>query len=302
MIYTITLNPAIDFFIELQDDIQFEEVNRGKNEIFKPAGKGLNVSKVLKLFAIPSYVIAVLGGFTGDYIKQSFEKDSLIHLIPIHVEGNNRINVKAYHGTNTIAINGEGPCANDDTKQEILSLLKKLTPEDYVVVSGSMMKGFDEAFLVSLAKQIHHKNARLVLDMEQISLELLKECKPFLIKPNLYELGLLFGKDIQQENVIEYLHRLYELGVQNILLSLGKDGAILCDGKYLKLNQPNTDLVNKVGAGDAMLAAFVGCLSQGMTKEEALKYAGAAGNAVASQIEDISIEDIDRQYLFMSIL
>lgn len=98
MIYTITLNPAIDYFITLNETLLVDEVNRGSHEIYKAGGKGLNVSKILSVLNIPSKAIAVLGGFTGQYIQDSFSKDSNIEMIPIPVDGMNRINMKANYG------------------------------------------------------------------------------------------------------------------------------------------------------------------------------------------------------------
>ena len=119
--------------------------------------------------------------------------------------------------------------------------------------------------------------------------ETLKRCKPYLIKPNLYELQILLNdKGITKENAKEAIARLRQEGVEKVLLSLGKDGALLGDEEgFLYLVQPNTVLVNKVGAGDAMLAAFLGKLTETGDRELALRYGGAAGNAVASRLEDI---------------
>ena len=88
--------------------------------------------------------------------------------------------------------------------------------------------------------------------MEQITMEQLKECRPYLIKPNLYELQLLFDNiEINESNIEECLRKANALGIENILVSLGKDGAVLSNAQGIfKLVQPRTVLVNKVGAGE----------------------------------------------------
>ena len=295
MIYTITLNPAIDYFITLNETLLVDEVNRGSHEIYKAGGKGLNVSKILSVMNIPSKAIAVLGGFTGQYIQDSFEEDPNIEMIPIPVDGMNRINMKANYGKKALCVNGSGPVANDCTVQFLLDEIAKITADDIVIISGSVMHGFPDDFVTALAQAVHQRNAKVVIDMEQITMEQLKECRPYLIKPNLYEFQLLFENDeINESNIDEYLKKANEIGIENILVSLGKDGAVLSNAHGIfRLDQPRTVLVNKVGAGDAMLASFIGKLSQGYSSEEALQWGGAAGNATASKIEDITMRDIE---------
>ena len=295
MIYTITLNPAIDYFITLNETLLVDEVNRGSHEIYKAGGKGLNVSKILSVMNIPSKAIAVLGGFTGQYIQDSFEEDPNIEMISIPVDGMNRINMKANYGKKALCINGSGPVANDCTVQLLLDEIAKINADDIVIISGSVMHGFPDDFVTVLAQAVHQRNAKVVVDMEQITMEQLKECRPYLIKPNLYEFQLLFeNAEINESNIDEYLRKANSLGIENILVSLGKDGAALSNAQGIfKLDQPHTVLVNKVGAGDAMLASFIGKLSQGYSSEEALQWGGAAGNATASKIEDITMHDIE---------
>ena len=295
MIYTITLNPAIDYFITLNETLLVDEVNRGSHEIYKAGGKGLNVSKILSVMNIPSKAIAVLGGFTGQYIQDSFEEDPNIEMIPIPVDGMNRINMKANYGKKTLCVNGSGPVANDCTVQFLLDEIAKINADDIVIISGSVMHGFPDDFVTALAQAVHQRNAKVVIDMEQITMEQLKECRPYLIKSNLYEFQLLFENDeINESNIDEYLKKANEIGIENILVSLGKDGAVLSNAHGIfRLDQPRTVLVNKVGAGDAMLASFIGKLSQGYSSEEALQWGGAAGNATASKIEDITMRDIE---------
>ena len=295
MIYTITLNPAIDYFITLNETLLVDEVNRGSHEIYKAGGKGLNVSKNLSVMNIPSKAIAVLGGFTGQYIQDSFEEDPNIEMIPIPVDGMNRINMKANYGKKALCVNGSGPVANECTVQLLLDEIAKINADDIVIISGSVMHGFPDDFVTVLAQAVHQRNAKVVIDMEQITMEQLKECRPYLIKPNLYEFQLLFeNAEINESNIDEYLKKANEIGIENILVSLGKDGAVLSNAHGIfRLDQPRTLLVNKVGAGDAMLASFIGKLSQGYSSEEALQWGGAAGNAAASKIEDITMCDIE---------
>lgn len=304
MIYTITLNPALDYFLTLDKEPMDDEVNRATSCTYKAAGKGLNVSKILSVFGIHSKAIALLGGFTGKYIKEQIAKDSNIEIIDLQVQGDNRINVKLHYDSKALCVNGSGPEINEYTKQAFFDCLNKIEKDDYVIISGSMMKGFEQEDIVTIAKIVNSRGGKLVNDMEQISLQTLLECDPWLIKPNFYEFSLLMDKrDMKREELGIYLAKAHKNGIGNILLSLGKDGAIYSTKeKDYYLQQPNTLLVNKVGAGDAMLASFVGKISSNSSIEEALRYAGAAGNAVASTLEDISIEDIESYYKQMNVI
>lgn len=303
MIYTVTLNPAIDYFVQLPEKLMMDEVNRGRNEVYKAGGKGLNVSKVLSLYGIKSVAVCLLGGFTGNYIFDSYKMDPMINILPVKVNGINRINIKASHGKRSLVINGTGPHADEKTKTDLLLCLERVQQGDYVILSGSMMQGLDREFLVLLCKTINASQAVLVLDMELKDLDLLRECRPHLIKPNLYELGLLLADDdVDKENAVEKSKRILAEGVDEVLISMGADGAMLINsGGAMKMDQPDTILVNKVGAGDAMLASYVGMRSKGLSREEALQYGGAAGNATAAKVDDITLQDIENYLQLITV-
>ena len=303
MIYTFTLNPAIDYFLTIGSDLMVDEVNRGTDAIYKAGGKGLNVSRILSLLGIRSKAVALLGGFTGDFIRREIEKDKNIEVIAVEVDGVNRINMKAHYDRKALCINSDGPIVTQKNKEELWAIASMLTKDDIAILSGSMMKGLDEDFLIGFCDLVHDSGAQLVIDMESLTPELLRRCRPDLIKPNLYELRLLMDDpSITIDSAKGALAKLQEDGIGRILLSLGRDGALLADAEgFLYLTQPDEVLVNKVGAGDAMLAGFIGMYSQSKDRELALRYAGACGNAVASQLEDITRETIESFLPFMNV-
>lgn len=303
MIYTFTLNPAIDYFLTIGSDLMVDEVNRGTDAIYKAGGKGLNVSRILSLLGVRSKAVALLGGFTGDFIRREIEKDKNIEVIAVEVDGVNRINMKAHYDRKALCINSDGPIVTQKNKEELCAIASMLTKDDIAILSGSMMKGLDEDFLIGFCDLVHDSGAQLVIDMESLTPELLRRCRPDLIKPNLYELRLLMDDpSITIDSAKDALAKLQEDGIGRILLSLGRDGALLADAEgFLYLTQPDEVLVNKVGAGDAMLAGFIGIYSQSKDRELALRYAGACGNAVASQLEDITRETIESFLPFMNV-
>lgn len=260
----------------------------------KVGGKGLNVSMMLDKLQIPSRAIALLGGFTGDYIERALQSYPRIDLTRVPVDGMNRINVKLYHGPGTLCVNARGPEAGSSVRQTLSDLLEEAGPDDWVLVCGNMMRGLDEDFLTGLCTKVHQRQARLVIDMEALSPQLIERCRPDLIKPNFYEFKLLTGQsDLTLENLPQAAAKLRESGVDNILVSLGADGALLAasEGIYRLMQEP-VEAVNQVGSGDAMLAAFVGKLTEGCAKAEALAWAGAAGSSVAMTHDEVSADQI----------
>ncbi len=290
MIYTLTLNPAIDHYMLVDKQLINDEVNRANTDYFKAGGKGLNVSRVLEMWNIKNTAIALIGGFTGTYIKEDFSNKETIDFIGINLEGNTRINSKIYSPSQTICVNGNGPIATEETKKEIFSSLKNITSKDIVMICGSSCNGLNKSFLKELCDYIHDKDAKLVIDMESLSIEDIQRLKPSLIKPNRYELSLILKNDFPLET---QANTLLENGLSSILVSLGKDGAYYSNGNDIyKVSQPEINAINKVGCGDAMLGTFVGIFDQTQDIEQALKYSVAAGCATASSLEDIKQDEI----------
>lgn len=292
MIYTITFNPSIDYFIEVYGPLLDTEVNRADHERLKGGGKGLNVSMTLNELKIASTAIALLGGFTGSYIEEYLKDKEYINLHAIPVEGANRINVKIHNEAKTLCINGNGPLAKPETKESLLDVIKKVNCDDWIVISGSSIQNIDNDFISQIAQLVHERNAKLVMDMERLDLHQLQILKPYLIKPNRYEFSLLVGNEANVDPLVK-IQKVLDCGVENILLSLGCDGAIFANQqKLLYLQHDAIHALNKVGSGDAMLAAFIGKLSQGCPVKEALIWSGACGNAAASTFEDVSYTKI----------
>ena len=303
MIYTITTNPAIDYYMIVDKPLMEDEVNRSAFERYKAAGKGLNVSGVLQLFGVKSKAITVVGGFTGQFIADNFKNNEYIDFIGIEVEGDTRINCKIFGTDKCYCVNGNGPAVTEDVKVKILDILKDAKKDDYVMLCGKMAKGLDDSFIHQIADVVNSKQAKLVIDMESVNESLIRKCHPYLIKPNLYELGLMMGKtEIQLSELQNVCKEVLSWGVDSILVSLGKDGAYYTDGEQcFKVNQPEFTAINKVGCGDAMLASFIGKLADGTDKQQALKYATAAGCAQAATLDEITLKDIESFVEKMSI-
>ena len=285
MIYTLTLNPAVDYYMETAGELKQNNVNRGKNERFKAAGKGLNASRDLSIMSIPSYAVAVLAGFTGAYIQDSFKDYPFIRLVPVKAHGNNRVNLKMYSEGELTEVNGEGPYADEFIRNDILRAFEETSKDDTVLICGS------------LCEELHERGTTVVLDSVQLSLQQLCDCRPQLVRLTEKELGALLNMDVTAENAKEALVKIRETGLTNILLTIDSNDAALMIGEQMYcLSHPKCRPVNKVGAGDALLAAYIGKRTQGVEPADALRWAGAMANAVASTMDETTLDEVMNRF------
>jgi 1-phosphofructokinase len=282
MIYTCTLNPSIDYVVKLDSNLELGETNRAHRESFHPGGKGINVSIVLNNLGVKSDLLGFLGGFTGQYIENELKhmKYMKLHFTP--VVGNTRINIKL-KGASETEINANGPIITDQNYEQLLEKIGKISKNDLFILSGSIPSTIKHHVYEDIAEQVHKKKAILIVDSRKDNILETLKYKPFLIKPNKAELNEIFSVQVQSDSeVIHFAKRLQEMGAQNVLVSLGADGAILVTEKtVLKANVPPGQLVNSVGSGDSMIAGFVYEYHKTKDYDEALKTASACGSATA---------------------
>lgn len=293
MIYTVTLNPSIDYIVEV-DDFKINQLNRTKREAKFPGGKGINVSRVLKRIGIENMAMGYVGGFTGTFIKD-FLTGEKVKMDFTDVSGETRINIKLKTGEET-EINGQGPVITKDDYQELLNKINKLEPGDTIVLAGSIPPSVPADFYESVTKGCSEKGVNVVVDTSGTSLMDVVKHRPFLVKPNHHELGEIFSAEIQTvEDAALYANKLIELGARNVIVSMAGDGAVLSTGvKTYSANVPQGKVVNSVGSGDSLVAGFTGTYA--LTKDilAAFRYGIAAGSATAFSADLCHKEDIDR--------
>ncbi len=294
MIYTITFNPALDCTF-YANNITLGSLNRISNSKVTVGGKGINVSLVLSNLGIENTALGFVGGFTGaEIIRQLTEANCRTDFVNVKT-GDSRINVKINADTKT-ELNAEGPTITPDELADFMYKLNNVQSGDYVVLSGSIPKGLTPAVYSQVLDTIQTKSVNTVIDT---SGELLKACleyQPFLVKPNVHELAELFEVEIESdEDVIKYASFLQDVGAKNVLVSMGKNGAILLDedGVTHRMTAPEISNVNAVGSGDSMVAGFLASFSKDKDYEKALKFAVAAGTATASMEGLATKEAID---------
>lgn len=258
MIYTLTLNPSLDYIVTVKD-FQMGKTNRTLTEKMVPGGKGINVSMVLDSLGIESRLLGFTAGFTGQELKQKIRAMGLKEEFLELSEGFTRINVKMkdFEGTE---INGQGPVVEAAAEERLLAQLDQLTKGDILVLAGSVLKGMFPLIYSRILERLSEKGVLFVVDASGQSLWEVLKYKPFLIKPNHQELGDLFGVQVDsREGAIPYAKKLQEKGARNVFVSLAGEGAVLLseDGTVYQRPAPRGRLVNGVGAGDSMVAGFL---------------------------------------------
>lgn len=281
MIYTVTFNPAIDYVVRT-GEMKVGVVNRTESEEIYFGGKGLNVSIILNELGIKSEALGFVAGFTGEAIENGMDKDG-IKTDFVHLDnGFSRINVKIRSSFET-EINGQGPEISEENIEELFKKLNKIQDGDTIVLAGSIPASLPSDIYERILEYLKNKKIRAIVDATGDLLMNVLKYKPFLIKPNNFELEEIFGVELKTaEDVSEYALKLKEMGAVNVLVSMAGDGAILADenGKIHACGVCSGTVKNSVGAGDSMVAGFIaGCEKE--SYEYALKLGTAAGGATA---------------------
>ncbi|MEI5989332.1 1-phosphofructokinase [Enterococcus termitis] len=290
MIYTVTLNPSIDYIVHVEG-LKLGDLNRMTNDFKLPGGKGINVSRILKRIHAESTALGFLGGFTGTFIADWLAKEQ-IQTNFTTVREDTRINIKLKSETET-EINGLGPAICNEEMQDLKQALSLISQGDIVVLSGSTPATLREGFYEELIQIIKDKNAEFIIDTTGKDLLNALPQKPLLIKPNNHELAELFNVEFQtMEDILPFGERLLEDGAKHVIISMAGDGALLFteEGIY-RSNVLKRPLKNSVGAGDSMIAGFVGTFAKNGDPIEAFKWGVACGSATAFS-DDLASADL----------
>lgn len=295
MIYTITFNPALDYIVSV-DDFKMGMTNRTSKELLLAGGKGINVSLMLKNLGQESTALGFVAGFTGEEIRRSLELQGCRTDFITISEGVSRINIKLKNIEGT-EINGRGPDIDEESLNKLMARLDKLVKGDVLVLAGSIPSSVPASVYQDICRQLAGRGIFVAVDATGELLLNVLELNPFLIKPNIHELGEIFGVSLKTaSDVIPYAKKLQEKGAKNVLVSMAGNGAVLAaeTGEVFMSPAPEGKLVNSVGAGDSMVAGFLtGFLTTGDYKE-AFKISVAAGSASAFSDRFATKEEVER--------
>ncbi len=280
MIYTVTLNPSIDYIVHVPA-VQLGALNRMNKDIKLPGGKGINVSRVLNNIGQPSTALGFLGGFTGNFVSDWLETEG-VHTQFVSIKGDTRINVKLKSDTET-ELNAQGPVIENAEVDQLMQQIDSLTAHDIIILSGNKPPSLPEDFYQNLIAKVISKQADFVIDTTGAELLNALVHKPLLVKPNHHELADLFDATFESvDDVIPYGKKLIALGAKHALVSMAGDGALFFTGeKVYQATVPKGIVKNSVGAGDSMIAGFIGALVDTKDPLKAFQKSVATGSATA---------------------
>ncbi len=260
MIYTCTLNPSLDYYMEFENNLVLGETNRSLLEYYEAGGKGINVSIVLNNLMVPSKAFGFLGGFTKQFFIDLLQKYEYIQPRFTYIDGHTRINLKI-KGIEETDLNANGPYITLDNMDALIKKLELVDKKDYFVFSGNA----PEYLLDKVEEMIEEMSLRGVNVVLDTNPNIIKRClkyKPYLIRPSIKEMEEILSVSLNKniiDDLIEPCEKLYELGAQNIIVQLGVNGAIFkCkEGLYHSDVVQSEEVINTVGTGDSIVAGFI---------------------------------------------
>ncbi len=281
MIYTVTCNPALDCAVQLKGHTM-GALNRNVGVTLTPGGKGINVSRVLGELEVRNVALGFVAGSNGAMLDTALWRMDVTAAFIRLPEGETRINVKLYGETET-ELNASGPVVGPQQIEKLMDDLSRRCEEgDIVCLCGSLPPGMGTDNYARMLAAVKDGVYTVVDTAGEALLCALSE-KPWLVKPNREELAALVGRELPTlDDVIEAAEWLREKGAQNVLVSMGGDGALLC-AEEVRLYQPapTGEVVGTVGAGDSLVAGFVAGWQRYGDMAQALRLGVACGSATA---------------------
>lgn len=300
MIYTVTLNPALDYVMKV-GNIRYDDINRSESEEIYYGGKGINVSVILTRLGVENKALGFVGGFTGEKLYEMLKKDGIDCDFNILKNGYTRINVKIKAQTE-LDVNAQGPAIDEEDIALLLEKLDGIKQGDFLVLAGSIPNTLPDDIYERILSRLDGRGINFVVDATGDLLKNVLKYKPFLIKPNHHELGDLFGVEAKSEDdIVFYAKKLQEMGARNVLVSRAKDGATLIDEQKNVTTFENVEgeLVNSVGCGDSMVGGFLAGWIEKGDYSYALKLGAACGNATAFSQELATADEIKNVFDIM---
>jgi 1-phosphofructokinase family hexose kinase len=285
MIYTLTLNPAVDRELTVPT-MEFDSVLRASEARVDFGGKGFNVSRLLKSMETPSTAVGFLGGRAGELLQDGLQSLGIgTDFVWVAEETRTNVSIVTQSHDHYIKVNEKGPLIHEVKQKELLEKIDSLAKRgDWWVLAGSLPPGIANDFYSRIVNVLNKHEAHAILDTSGESLKLGCVEKPFLVKPNAEEAHALTGLPMDTPSEIAAAAaEIRRIGAQNVVVSMGKAGALLhtAEGTWLT-RSPKIKEKNPIGAGDSMVGGLVWALTQGIPLKEALGWGVASGAATAS--------------------
>lgn len=284
-IYTVTLNPAVDRELTVRK-MAYDTVLRSSESRVDYGGKGFNVSRMLKSLGTDSVAVGFAGGKSGELLREGLESLG-IDTDFVWVDGETRTNVSVVTEAHDhyLKVNEPGPSISESEQQMLIAKITHLSqPGDFWVLAGSLPPGLSAKIYAQLIEIIEDAGGKVILDTSGEALAHGCKAAPFLVKPNQIEIEKITGLPVDDNaHIIRAAEQLQEWGVTNVIVSLGKSGALVKKGQQAWLvMSPAVQERNPIGAGDSMVGGLVWALNQNLGLLDAVCWGVACGAAAAS--------------------
>lgn len=295
-IAVLCLNPAVDVTYEVPRLIANQKTYALTTR-YDPGGNGINVGRALKRMHIRAHTFCVIGGEMGEFLQRMLARqlDDVYYEI---VEGETRINgtVLERQTDTQYEVSGIGPALSPEHLERLVENFVNVTGKGMAVITGSIQPNVSVELYAELAGRIRQQGGRPVVDAPVALLRHAIAGRPFLIKPNLFELESLLGKSLAGiDEIAAEARRIQQQGVDYVCVSLGQDGALMVgpDNTY-QAAAPAVKISATVGAGDSMVAGMTAALSRNASAQEALRQGVACGTGTVRHpgTELFSADDI----------
>ena len=280
-IITLTLNPAFDIHCYIENFAPYQE-NLASITEHEAGGKGVNISRALTYNGAENLALVVLGEENAESFRLCLDKDGM-NYHALCVSGRIRENITVHtNGADETRISFAGFCADASLLDKLECELDGILEEgSYVTVTGRNPTGLPMPEVKAFLRKLKNKGAKLIIDSRSFSLEDLIELRPWLIKPNQEEISEYLGRQIKDfSDTLDAARALWEGGIENVMISLGAQGALLvCDEGAFSAVPPSVSAVSTIGAGDSSIAGFLFAAEQGKNSPEMLRTAVSFGTA-----------------------
>lgn len=298
MIYTVTLNPALDLIYKT-NKINKDGYTYADASYKFPGGKALNVTRMLHNLNIPSIALGFLGGYSGNVLRDWFEDENVENFF-LEIEDSTRINSRIRTKGEELTIAGVYPRVPKDKIEILLTYLSKLREGDILVMGGSIPQDVEKDIYTRIAEIAKANKADFVIDIAPKKLKSLLSYKPLLIKPNIKQLAEMFDleKISTEIDIINYGKKCVELGAKNVIVSVGEEGSYLftSDGKSYRSWGVKGKEINSFNSRDAMIGGFIGIYMRTNDPIQSFKMAAAAASATAFEEDLASGEHVKEIY------
>lgn len=300
MILTITANPSVDISYQL-DQLNINGVSRTEKVLKTAGGKGLNVGNVLQTLGADVAHSGFIGGALGEFIKETLAGKGQEARF-VEIEGATRNCIAILHEGKQTEILEKGPEITQEEKDKFIARLDKITDGcDILNISGSLPKGLDVDFYQTIIKYAKDNNKFISVDTSGKTLEAVikADIKPDLIKPNETELSDVLGFEVNKDNLNEVLFDEPFKSINTIIVSLGKDGAVVkIKDKLYKASVPVVDAINPVGSGDSSVAGALYAIEKKMVDIDIIKTSMTCGllNVLNPQTATINMDDFEKYF------